>query len=466
MVRSNNLAKFHQFRNEFPFFVFEDQEIMLDERGLSIRFIFNLADKHTFYPSLFIPRKACFLPDKEISDILPWFVFHIGMIEMVSYWKATCSPLVIVKPFGLEQQQLTWWSDLYFHGLGEFRYLNGIDITEDSLMELQVARPGILSPAKFPLKEEVIIPVGGGKDSVVTLELLGDIPGSIPLILNPRGATLNTLRTKNIHNSGFIEVQRVLDPQLLDLNNRGFLNGHTPFSALLGFISVLASAITGKKYIALSNETSANEPTIPGTDINHQYSKSLRYEGLFRDYIKKYLHRGISWFSFLRPLNELQIASLFAQYKQYHHVFRSCNAGSKTDSWCGQCPKCLFAWIILSPFLSRHQLTDIFGRNLADDPSLIPILDQLTGEASEKPFECVGTINEVRAALDKTIYLEDRSALPELLKHYINTRAYTDSIGDSFRDVMDHLQYDHHVPTRFFNLLTEAFYGNNYLGKV
>jgi hypothetical protein len=387
------------------------------------------------------------------------------MVELVSYWKAACSPLVVVKPFGLVNEQIRWWKNLYFHGLGEFRYLNGIDISEDNMLEMEVAREMTLSYPGFPVLDEVIIPIGGGKDSVVTLELLGKQSGIIPLILNPRGATLNTLKVKGVSDDAFFEVRRVIDPGLLKLNELGFLNGHTPFSALLGFISLLASAVTGKKYIALSNEASANEPTIPGTDINHQYSKSLVFESRFRDYIRKFIHPEISWFSFLRPLNELQIASLFAGYKPYHSVFRSCNAGSKTDSWCGQCPKCLFAWIILSPFLSGDELTVIFGKNLVDDPSLIPILDQLTGAAPEKPFECVGTINEVKAALQQTILDFNAVPLPALLLHYRQTTGFHEG-PDVFNAVMSQLQDEHHVPAPFFKILLDAFHGKFYQGEV
>jgi hypothetical protein len=110
----------------------------------------------------------------------------------------------------------------------------------------------------------------------------------------------------------------------------------------------------------------------------------------------------VQYFSFLRPLSELQIAKLFSQCKAYHPVFRSCNVGSKTDSWCGHCPKCLFTWIILSPFLSREKLTAIFGKDLMADESLQPILEELNGTAAVKPFECVGTVEEVRACLKDT----------------------------------------------------------------
>jgi hypothetical protein len=459
MLRSNNHAKFLHLRKDFPFLIFEKQEYMLDSGGLSIRFTFNLADQYKFYPTLFIPRKSCILPDKEIAERLPLLVFHIGMIELISYWKVACPPKVIINPSTLTSGQISWWKKLYYHGLGEFLYLNSIDIDVDNLMDIVVVPNQTLKRANFPLTDSVLIPVGGGKDSCVTLELLGNTPGTTPLIMNPRGASLGSARTKGFSDNQIFEVHRQIDPSLLLLNEKGFLNGHTPFSALLGFITLLASAMTGKKYIALSNESSANEPTIPGTTINHQYSKSLTFESDLREYISQWIHPDISYFSFLRPLNELQIASLFSRYTAFHPVFRSCNAGSKTNEWCGKCAKCLFTWIILSPFIGENELLQIFGKNLWQDPLLRRYFDQLTGIAEEKPFDCVGTVNEVNAAIQEVIKRKEEETLPLLLQHYMQQYTSLSRHFDSFRQVLADRSGKHNIPSRFDSILNREIYG-------
>ena len=69
-------------------------------------------------------------------------------------------------------------------------------------------------------------------------------------------------------------VKRTIDQNLIKLNNEGYLNGHTPFSAIVAFTSYLVAYITNRSNIILSNEGSANEPTVIGTNINHQYSKT------------------------------------------------------------------------------------------------------------------------------------------------------------------------------------------------
>ena len=464
MTKSSRQDKFLQLRKQFPFFIFEKQEYALTSIGLEICFTFNLADQYKFYPTLFIPWKSCFQPEKDIAGRLSNIVFNIGMIELISYWKAGCAPLLIIRPFSLQPEQVAWWKKLYFHGLGEFFYLNSISVTKDNFMQINVI-PGVAethggASLQHP-DDAVIIPVGGGKDSVVTLELLGSMPGSIPLIMNPRGASLETIVTKGFAPDHFIEIQRTIDPLLLQLNAEDFLNGHTPFSALLAFVTVLAAIVSGRRHIALSNESSANEATIEGTEINHQYSKSFQFESDFRDYVKRWVSEDVNYFSFLRPLNELQIASLFSQFPKYHPVFKSCNAGSKTDSWCGQCAKCLFTFIMLSPFLKEDDLIRIFGKNLLADASLKFFFDQLTGEADEKPFDCVGTISEVNMALCETIRQREESELPYLLYCYRNSQKYSEYNQIDFANKLFHFSAEHHLLPEFLKIVKDCFINVN-----
>jgi hypothetical protein len=393
---------------------------------------------------------------------LPNIVFNIGMIELISYWKAACAPRVIIQPFFMTTEQVEWWKNIYFHGLGEFFYLNSIHVDKDNFLQIEVASDEKLKAENSFLHESLIIPVGGGKDSAVTLELLGAAEGALPLILNPRKASLDSISARGFDENNYFEIRRTIDPGLLRLNEQGFLNGHTPFSALLGFLTVLASLVTGHKHIALSNESSANEPTIPGTTINHQYSKSYQFETDFRRYVSTWIHPDINYFSFLRPLHELQIASLFAGFPGYHAVFRSCNAGSKTDSWCCNCPKCLFTYIILSPFLPEEQIMKIFGSDLFDKKNLLTYFDQLTGVADEKPFDCIGTIDEVNLALGKIIENRSTGSLPFLLDHYRNGNKYEKDVQGRFSTVLHDFSPHHHLLPEYENLLKGVIHGRTY----
>ena len=470
MKRTDNQSKFDTLRREFSTFTFERQTVKCENGALSLAFDFNLDDRYHFCPTLEIPARSFFDWDNIPEEQLQTLAFQIGMTELVSYWKIACPKRVVVKPFALTESQKAFWKKLYYNGLGEFLYLNSITVSEEELMEivtlpidsfsskcmqLSMSFPGRMcdgmeSMGSVKFEERTLVPIGGGKDSVVTLECLRNEMPVIPLIVNPRGATLNCVKTAGYNENEFIIINRTLDPTMLKLNAEGYLNGHTPFSALLAFISILVAFGSRSKYIALSNENSANESTVPGTNINHQYSKSIEFESDFRNYVAENLSDEVQYFSFLRPLSELQIAKLFSQCEAYHAVFRSCNAGSKTDSWCGKCPKCLFTWIILSPFLSPEKLTAIFGKDLMADESLRPILEELNGTAAVKPFECVGTVEEVRACLKdagiSTGTMTAAAKVPEPVE------------GPTVNEILSRFNTHHFLPTKFERILKSRLY--------
>lgn len=452
MKRTDNQHKFDALRDEFSVFTFEKQTVTRENGRLSLAFDFNLDDRYHFRPTLEIPARSFFDWDGIPEEQLKSLAFQIGMTELVSYWKIACPKRVVVKPFALTEVQKAFWKKLYYNGLGEFLYLNSISVSEKDLMQIESVGNQPFAKVGLLLEERTLVPVGGGKDSVVTLECLRNEMPVVPLIVNPRGATLNCVKTAGYGENDFIVINRTLDPTMLKLNTEGYLNGHTPFSALLAFISVLVAFGSRSKYIALSNENSANESTVPGTNINHQYSKSIEFERDFRNYVDGNLNDKVQYFSFLRPLSELQIAKLFAQSEAYHPVFRSCNVGSKTDSWCGHCPKCLFTWIILSPFLSRERLTAIFGKDLMADASLQPIFEELNGTAAVKPFECVGTVEEVRACVNAGIssgsMTDGLAKGPEMVPEHVEGRE-----GPTVEEILHRFNNEHFLPEKFEQIL-------------
>ena len=407
--------KYNSLREEYDFFRFQRYDYTLEKDSLYVKFYFSLNDEYFFTPSFEIAKRKFYdfnnLGNNQIDTIL----FNIGMIELISYWKLACPKKVYITPFRLSEEQIKWWKKLYFNGLGEFFYLNGIKENVDDFMEIICESDISLNKINIPLSDATLVPVGGGKDSVVTLELLKNKLPVIPLIINPRGATNECVKVAGFSDEQVAVIKRTLDPTMLRMNNEGFLNGHTPFSALLAFYAILIGIASNSKYIALSNESSANEPTVPNSEINHQYSKSVEFENDFRSYVNDYISSDIQYFSFLRPINEVQIARFFARNKDYYNVFKSCNVGSKTDSWCGKCPKCLFTWIIMSPFIPENKLIGIFGKDLLKDNELLPVLRQLKGDVEVKPFECVGTVEEVNACLK---FSQQPQSLMNLLGQY------------------------------------------------
>ncbi len=452
MSKRNKHSQFIKLRTEYPFFSYDSYEIKQINDQLHIRFCFNLSDKYYFYPKMIFPSKPPISPSG--FNIIKNLVFHIGMIEVISYWKAACSPKLLIKTHSLSREQINWWKKLYFNGLGEFFYLNAIHTDESSFMQIEANEGSELKTFNTKLEDNILVPVGGGKDSVVSLEFLKQSGKKII----PYQVNQNPSRNKSIENAGFvleesIEVKRNIHPKLLELNEKGFLNGHTPFSALLAFSSLLAAFLNNSKHIALSNESSASESTVPDTKINHQYSKSVEFETDFREYVAEFISPDFNYFSFLRPLNELQIAKLFSKFEHHFKDFRSCNVGSKNNSWCGRCPKCLFTYIILSPFLEEENLQQIFGKNLLEDESLKSTLDELSGQAAVKPFECVGTIDDVNIALQLKLKKHAHQKLPALLDYYKNKMANPTIPAEKIKQHLTNLEAKHFVPDELLKLI-------------
>lgn len=414
---------FDTLREKYKTFIYKNFKITEDKESIDIKYYFEIPNLAKFEPSIQIMKKD--IKYKSIDDeYVRNIVFNLGMIEVISYWKCICAQNVIIECGNLNEEQKQWFKKLYYNGTGEFRYINNIHIEQEKFVNF-IINENIKSIIPESVSEDTlsgyIIPVGGGKDSVVTLEKLKENKeNNYCLTVGGKEPVIECCKIAGYDDRQIIEVKRTIDSNLLSLNKKGYLNGHTPFSSILAFLSYLIAYLTNKKYVALSNESSANESNVKGENINHQYSKSIEFEKDFKEYSEKYLKAGVEYFSILRPYSELQIAEMFSKYKQYHKVFKSCNVGSKTIpwKWCCNCPKCLFVYIILSPFLTPEELVEIFGENVFEKQELLETFKGLCGYGEIKPFECVGTFEEVNYAVNKAIEQYGNSELPYLLKYY------------------------------------------------
>ena len=416
-------VQFTEYRNKYKEFYYNSFSLTEDNEAIYLEYDFEIPELTKFSPKLRILKKN--MKFKSINTIeAKNMAFNIGMIELISYWKSACPPKIIVKCGKLDEEQIKFWKKIYFYGLGELFFTNNIKTTMEEFVTIESEGENyseyevIVDPS-----DGYIVPIGGGKDSCVTLETLKiNKESDYSLIINPKPVTLKCAEIAGLDSNHIIEIYRTIDKRLLELNEQGFINGHTPFSAMLAFVSYFTAYLLGEKYIALSNENSANESNVVGEKINHQYSKSFEFEADFGNYSEKFLKAPVKYFSFLRPLNELQIAKIFSKHEKYHPVFKSCNVGSKGAEWkwCCDCAKCLFAYTILSPFLYRDKLVNIFGEDLFEKESLLKTFIELTGNGEVKPFDCVGTFEEVNFAATKTIISleEQNKELPLLLKYY------------------------------------------------
>ena len=441
------MHSFNELREEYRAFNFTHYEKSFEDGLLKVIYhyeIIGLENFETKWTFKVGSHKSSEVLDDEILDR---FIFSLGMAEAISYYKCACPKKLFVECGALDEWQIKWWRKLFYNGLGEFLYVNNIEVSEDDLVVIRANEPagdevnsssddqhvkGITPIKDEGIYEGTLVPVGGGKDSVVSLESLKG-EKIIPYLLNPLEASKKCVEVCD-HCEEPIEAKRVLDKKIIEMNQKGYLNGHIPFSAVLAFSTVISAYLNGIKYIALSNESSANESTVKGSKVNHQYSKSFEFEQDFREYIAHMVETPISYFSLLRPLSELQIAYIFSKQKRYHKVFRSCNAGSKKGIWCCNCPKCLFVYIILSPFLSVEELRDIFSEDLFDKESLETYFRQLSDIDEVKPFECVGTRSEVLASLGAFIKKGGHSYLTDKYCDQIEGREDIEGILTGWND--------------------------------
>ena len=436
----SELTKFDELREKHPRFIYHSFE--LSEKELVFHF---QMDEFHFHPTWrFNLNFGEHSYDRGQAELI---AFSLGMAELVSYWKCACCPTVEVRCGSLSERQKRWWKKLYFNGLSELFYRNGIETDFDEFMTIEAPEPPKL-PIFKPALSGALVPVGGGKDSVVSLELMKQAGENItPYIINLRGATLGCVKAAGLPEDKIAAPTRTIDKTIIELNSRGYLNGHTPFSAVVAFSALLHACVLGKKYIVLSNESSANETYVEGAQINHQYSKSTEFERDFREYCAMSFGDCPEYFSLLRPLSEWQIAREFVKYPQYFGVFQSCNLGSKMNVWCCNCAKCLYVYVLLAAFLDDNDLTKIFGCNMLEKAELSDMLDGLMLDGEDKPFECVGTKNEVRLSLKMALDRRKQEP-PVLLKRF----------AERFPDyspviLTDYFDKDNFVPNEFLPYL-------------
>ena len=456
--------RFAFLRKQYPTFSYESHSWSCKGQNLKVKFEFVTGDVKFQPQSVLTFPKEFSLGNISTSKklLIDNLVFQIGMIEMLSYWKAVCAPTIIIKHKSLTKAQFSWWKKLYYQGLGEYLYLNSIDVNQEDLVSfVSEEKEKYLSEDKVKSKEKTyLVPIGGGKDSLATIEILKKSSAKkFYLLMNPTKAAKDSAKSAtNKWKEECVFIKRKIDPTLLDLNARGYLNGHTPFSAMLAFYSNLTSVIIGAKYTILSNESSANEPTILGTNINHQYSKSYEFEKDFNNYLKRYVSPNFLYFSLLRPINEFQIVSIFSSNPKNLKIFKSCNVGSKKDIWCCNCSKCLFVFILLSAKIGIEKTAKVFGENLFLKKILKQTFEELIGRSKHKPFECIGTIDEVNVAIT-CLHINEEEAFSKMYLLKLYKKKYVDSFATNkeIKQIINQFDKKHKLNPRFKKMIHEVY---------
>jgi hypothetical protein len=343
-----------------------------------------------------------------------WF-----LMAGLSYYKAGAARRVDVgaSPLGVAGARLL--AAALREGLGEFAYRNDLSLDDVIISGGSdvVATSVTLDP------ERVLVPFGGGIDSVVTTATLADHLDQTLFIVSPSGGRFAPLEeTAAVTGLKIVRATRHLDAQILS-DDESFFRGHVPVTAMVTLLAAVAAVASGRGGVVMSNEHSASAANLRWGDleVNHQWSKSLEAEILVANALSERLGNQLTVASFLRDRSEVWVAKTFSELPQYHHVFRSCNRAfaqareQRLDTWCGECDKCLFINLMLAPFLSRAALVDIFHHEPLSDEGRSDQLRVLVGVGvAFKPFECVGDPEESAAALRRVTELDEWRDQPRL----------------------------------------------------
>ncbi len=383
----------------------------------------------------------------------------LHLIAGVSYFKAGVPRDIAIEGAAIDASTAAFMDEVYLHGLAEFAYHNKLDLRGRIRFPSTAEAADKAPPIGLPRR--TLVPIGGGKDSLVTVEALKRIGEPSTAVWIGDSALIAACAQRT--GLPLLNIKRQLAPELFEYNRLGAYNGHIPVTAINSAVLICTAVLYGFDAIAFSNERSASVATLEydGQSVNHQWSKGIDFERSLRTHIATHIAADLDYFSLLRPLSELAVTRAFSREAAYDSVFSSCNRNFRirgerpSDRWCGQCPKCHFVFLALAPFVAKTRLLGIFGRNLLDDIALAPAFDALLEYRDHKPFECVGEGIESRAAM---FALSQR---PEWREDALVAR-FADEIlpqldrGELALDPLLAPGGDHFVPQRLSGVMDEA----------
>lgn len=379
----------------------------------------------------------------------------LHLIAGVSYYKAGVPPHIAVESTGLDAPTAAFLHDVYTHGLAEFAYRNQLQL-QGRVHFSHAGAPRLGTDVDLP--GSALVAIGGGKDSLVSIELLkqAGLPATVAWV----GSSALIERCAGRTGLPQLNIGRRIAPELFVYNQAGAWNGHIPVTAINSAILTLAALLYGHDKVIFSNERSASAATLhhQGEAVNHQWSKGWKFEQDFCALLQRQVSPQLQYFSLLRPMSELAVTRRFAQLSGYDDVFSSCNRNFRllgpapADRWCGSCPKCHFVFLALAPFMPKPRLLRIFGRNLLDDAAHQRAFAALMEIDDHKPFECVGEAGESRAAMAA---LTQRAEWREdaVVAHFITDIAPRLAGVDLSLDTQLQLGTEHQLPAALLDLL-------------
>lgn len=443
--------------------VFEFSEYSTASDRRCVRLVYRCRHEgaeHVFTETVTFPVR---LPDTAVVDHL---VRLLHIAAGTSYYKLFVPPHM-AHPYTMSRAEAAFWNEVYRLGLREFMYINRIpDERIARFPEGPAAEDGSAACAPPRDADTALLGIGGGKDSIVAGEVLKAI--GVPLegfVVVPADVPAPVLDVAHTMGVDLLVVRRKLDTGLKRLAAQpGAYNGHIPVSVIFAIIGCLVAVARGHRYVAVGNERSASIPgmTWQGLAINHQWSKSLRFEKLLQQRLAA-LGAPVNYFSPVRSLDAIAIAGLFAAYADYFRAFSSDSSVFRIDQrrhpttrWSVDSAKSLSSYILLWPWIEEGELQAVFGRDFLDDVEREPMLMRLLGVSLPRELDCVGTPDELRVSIEAAL-AQGKGAASRLIPRALNAGAVVRR-DNALRRLAAHLAVarDHAFPAGLTDELSRA----------
>lgn len=204
-------------------------------------------DDFQFVEKIVFPG-APFVLNEQVEKALNQVLFLAHMAVGISYYKAFLPGEIQVLSGTLTKEQAAFFDDFYLKGLGEFAIHNNLNL--QGKIRFPFGKK-ILEKVALPLEKKALVPVGGGKDSCVVMELLKEL--NVPVTGVACGGSKSQSACAEKSGLPYITFSRVLDSKLFDLNASGQVyNGHVPVTGIFAFLLWALALLRGEKYVVMA----------------------------------------------------------------------------------------------------------------------------------------------------------------------------------------------------------------------
>jgi hypothetical protein len=214
-----------------------------------VELVYAFDDGAELIEKIYFPDAPALPPERAEAFARALQLLHL--IAGVSYYKAGVPPTIEVAAGPLGDVTADVLDALYLHGLAEFAYRNGLDLRGRIAFPRLGAERSTGSRGGVPLSntpalglpKRTLVPIGGGKDSLVAVEAIKAIDGDATAVWVGNSPLIAACAERT--GLPMLNIQRELAPGLFELNRLGAWNGHIPVTAVNSAILAVAAVLYG-----------------------------------------------------------------------------------------------------------------------------------------------------------------------------------------------------------------------------